>query len=156
MMEIDVMNEALLASLTIRRGRIVAVSADGEIQVESDAEDLPLCCEFLRTSAGPLPVLHSGDAVLYAADEIARRGYVLGVIQKYQVGGQAANGKLNHQNDEHEVRELKFNAAEKIEFRCGASTVTMNKNGKIVVRGRNITSRASEAQKIKGATVNIN
>lgn len=156
MFEIEAMSKALLAGMKIKRGRVVAICEDGVIQVESDAEGLPVSCEFLRTSSGLLPELHVGDAVLYVLEEAAMRGYVLGVIQKYGASAQTTNDKLRHSTNEQEVRELKFNAAEKIEFRCGESTLLMNKNGKIVMKGRNITSRAREAQKIKGATVNLN
>ena len=150
------LTEMILAGMQIRRGRIVALSNEGEIMVESGSEDLPLPCEFLRTSAGALPELHAGDKVLYAIDEIARRGYVLGVIQKYHASKQGANGKLSHSQTEQEIREIKFNATEKIELRCGRSVLLMNKDGKIVVKGSSITSRASGPQKIKGATVQIN
>lgn len=148
--------EMILTGLQIQRGRIVAFGDEGEIMVESDSEDLPLPCDFLQTNAGPLPELHHGDAVLYAMDESARRGYVLGVIQKYRASGQGANGKLSHSQTEQEIREIKFNAAEKIELRCGQSALLMNRDGKIVVKGTSITSRASGPQKIKGATVQIN
>lgn len=150
------LNERLLTSLQMKRGRIVAITDAGEIMVESDSEDLPLPCEFLRTSAGPLPELSPGDTVLYALDEIARRGYVLGVIRKYRASAPGENGKFAHLDTKEDFREIKFNATEKIELRCGQSSLLMNKDGKIVVKGSSITSRASGPQKIKGATVNIN
>jgi hypothetical protein len=155
-MEMTDMKELILAGLRIMRGRIVALGDEGEIMVESDSEDLPLLCEFLRTSAGPLPELNPGDAVLYTLDEIATRGYVLGVIQKYRANEQEANGKTALLNPQQDFREIKFNAKEKIELRCGQSVLLMNKGGEIVVKGVRITSRASGPQKIKGATVQIN
>ncbi|MGH7496389.1 MAG: hypothetical protein ACREOO_28905 [bacterium] len=150
------MKELTLAGLRIMRGRIIAIDDDGGIMVEGDSEALPLSCEFLRTSAGPLPGLNPGDAVLYALDEIATRGYVLGVIQKYRKNAQGANGSLALPDPQQDFREIKFNAKEKIELRCGQSVLLMNKDGKIVLKGTSITSRASGPQKIKGATVQIN
>lgn len=148
--------EMILTGLQIQRGRIVAISDDGEIMVESGSEDLPLPCEFLRTSAGPLPELRPGDAVLYAMDENARRGYVLGVIQKYHAGVQGTNGQLIHSQTEQAIREIKFNAAEKIELRCGKSSLSMDKDGKVVIKGSQLTSRASGLNRVKGAAVKIN
>lgn len=155
-METYALAETILSSLQIRRGRIVIINDDGEIMVECDTEELPLPCDFLQTSAGPLPELRPGDAVLYAMDEITLRGYVIGVIQKYRATEQGANGKVAHLNPGQDFREIKLNATEKIELRCGQSVLLMNKDGKIVVKGASITSRASGPQKIKGATVHIN
>jgi hypothetical protein len=36
------------------------------------------------------------------------------------------------------------------------STLLMKKDGKVVVKGANVTTRASEANKIKGASVQLN
>ena len=40
--------------------------------------------------------------------------------------------------------------------RCGESSLTMKRDGKIVVKGRTIVSRASRVNKIKGGSVAIN
>ncbi len=49
-----------------------------------------------------------------------------------------------------------FNAQDEIVLHCGKSSVTLNKDGKVIVKGKKIISRASETNKIKGATVSIN
>ncbi len=49
-----------------------------------------------------------------------------------------------------------FDAEKEIELKCGKSSILMKKDGKIVIKGRELISRASEANKIKGAYVNIN
>jgi Domain of unknown function (DUF6484) len=49
-----------------------------------------------------------------------------------------------------------FDAEEEILLRCGKSSVSLRKDGKIVVKGTQIVSRASGTQKIKGASVKIN
>ena len=155
-MEIELSNGLSLAGLHTRRGRIVSISEEGEIMVEGNSEDLPVPCDFLRTSAGALPALHLGAAVLYAFDEISGRGYVLGLIQKYRAPLLEANGRLAQVHTEHESRELKFNARERIEFRCGQSALLLRQDGSIILKGSDITSRASGLNKIKGAAVKIN
>lgn len=47
-------------------------------------------------------------------------------------------------------------AKEEIVLHCGKSSVTLKKDGKIVLKGIQIVSRASETNKIKGAAVRIN
>lgn len=53
-------------------------------------------------------------------------------------------------------KKLVFDAKEEIELRCGKSSVILKKNGKIVLKGVDVVSRASRTNKIKGASVKIN
>jgi len=47
-------------------------------------------------------------------------------------------------------------AETEIEFICGASSILLRRDGHVVIRGTQVVSRASGANKIRGATVNIN
>ena len=53
-------------------------------------------------------------------------------------------------------KKIVFDAKEEIVLRCGKSSVTLKKDGKIVIKGTQITSRSSGTNKIKGASVSIN
>ena len=78
------------------------------------------------------------------------KGYVLGVIQPY-----LAQDEHKDENKQ-EPTELNLKARESIELTCGESMLSMDKNGKIVLRGTDITTRASGANKVKGATIRLN
>ena len=49
-----------------------------------------------------------------------------------------------------------FDAKKEIELRCGKSSLIMKNDGKIVIKGTQLVSRASGVNKIKGAAVKIN
>ena len=53
-------------------------------------------------------------------------------------------------------KRMTFDAKEEILLRCGKSSILLRKNGKIVIKGANLISRSSAANKIKGSSVNIN
>lgn len=53
-------------------------------------------------------------------------------------------------------RKVVLEAKEEIVLHCGQSFITLKKDGKIVVKGTQIVSRASRTNKIKGAAVRIN
>ena len=53
-------------------------------------------------------------------------------------------------------RKVSLDAKEEIVLRCGKSSVTLRKDGKIIVKGTQIVSRASGTNKIKGASIRIN
>jgi hypothetical protein len=60
----------------------------------------------------------------------------------------------------HEVildgKKMVFDAREEIVLRCGKSSVTLRKDGKVVIKGTHLVSRSSGPNKIKGASVAIN
>jgi hypothetical protein len=55
-----------------------------------------------------------------------------------------------------EAKQIDLVASESIEIRTGKSIVTVGADGDIQVRGKNITSRASNVNRIRGGAVRIN
>ncbi len=53
-------------------------------------------------------------------------------------------------------RRITFDAREEIVLRCGKSSITLTKAGKIILRGAYLLSRSSGVNRIKGASVQIN
>lgn len=47
-------------------------------------------------------------------------------------------------------------ARDRIEFRCGKSTIVMEKDGHITIRGSYLTSHASATNRIRGGSINLN
>jgi hypothetical protein len=55
-----------------------------------------------------------------------------------------------------EGKSMIVRADQEITLSCGKSSITLQKDGKIVIRAAEIVSRASRTNKIRGATVMIN
>ncbi len=53
-------------------------------------------------------------------------------------------------------RSVIINAEKEIVLRCGRSSIELKRDGKVVVKGMRVTTRAAKSNKIKGASVNIN
>jgi Domain of unknown function (DUF6484) len=51
---------------------------------------------------------------------------------------------------------LVFSAESEVVLRCGAASITLTRAGKVLIRGVYVSSHASETQRIKGASVQIN
>jgi len=106
-----------------------------------------LRCDVLRTADRPTLTLSLGARVLVllpAAGE--ERGVVLGVVGPYETPRPA----------DPAPRELKLEAGERLELRCGESALTMDAEGRVLVKGKDIVTRAKRTQKIRGGTVHIN
>ncbi|MBU1169043.1 MAG: hypothetical protein KKD44_05705 [Proteobacteria bacterium] len=53
-------------------------------------------------------------------------------------------------------KKITLQAEHEIVLQCGKGSITLKKEGKIIIKGTNIVSRASNANKIKGSHVDIN
>ena len=51
---------------------------------------------------------------------------------------------------------LQFAAASKITLTCGKASITLSRDGKIVVQGARLLSRASGVNRIRGGTITLN
>lgn len=53
-------------------------------------------------------------------------------------------------------RRIDLQAREQIVLRCGKSSITMTRAGKVIIRGTYVSSKSSGANRIKGGSVQIN
>ena len=53
-------------------------------------------------------------------------------------------------------KRIVIRAETEIELICGASSILLRRDGHVVIKGTQVVSRASGANKIRGATVDIN
>jgi hypothetical protein len=54
------------------------------------------------------------------------------------------------------LRVIEIEGEEEIVLRCGEASITLRRNGKIVIRGSYVETRASGTNRIKGGSVQIN
>lgn len=60
------------------------------------------------------------------------------------------------QSVEIDGKAVTLEGRESVVIRCGEASITLRANGEVVVKGRRLTSRAAETNKIRGASVLIN
>lgn len=53
-------------------------------------------------------------------------------------------------------RQVVIEGREEVTLRCGKASLTLNRDGKVVLRGVNVVSQADEVHKIRGGKVQIN
>ncbi len=64
--------------------------------------------------------------------------------------------ELNVDNIHIDGNKLIFEAKEEIVFQCGESSITLSKEGKISLRGKKISTRATGINRIMGGSVHLN
>ena len=143
-------------------GKITKIDEDGVVFID-----------FTGNRLGPIPARvtatvlarisnrsdHTGVAVLIAFEENdATRPVVVDVIHE-RVATPASAISMNR-NELDDVRidgeKVTFDAKKEIVLRCGKSSITLTRAGKVLIRGSYLLNRASGVNKIKGGSVQIN
>ncbi|MBK9259435.1 MAG: hypothetical protein IPM54_06310 [Polyangiaceae bacterium] len=130
-------------------GRVLSVEVDGAPYV---------------TYLGAPPIgLSARTMVLLAPDDIGRdvalmfeggdpeRPVVVGRMVTPHV--QVTSLTIRAEVDEHEVQVA---AHERLVLRCGESSITLTRAGKIIIRGKYVLSQSAGVNRIQGGSVEIN
>lgn len=134
-------------------GTLVAASPGAAPEVEYAA----LSGDVQRHSAAttvPLDPANVGHpVVLMFLDGDPERPVVTGVLQP----GDATPRKLSRARKlAIDGRELVLTADTQLTLQCGKSSITLTRDGKIVIRGADLVSRASSTHRIRGGTIALN
>ena len=146
----------LLAALATEAD-VTAVDADA-VTVRT-ADGAARSCRVLQTSGGPPLALAVGDRVLVAT--AGEAGYILGRLGPHRDVPETARVVEIVVPEGVETvriagRRVTIAADESVAIECGGGSVRIDKRGKVVVLGTDITSRAKRLHKVKGASVAIN
>lgn len=119
------------------RGHVLHTDASGRyvLSVE-DGERVCDCLDSARIEA-----LQSGDEVLFWHPGGAATGVILGRI-----------GNSRSETPDSLVIE----ARENLTLRCGDGSITIRKDGRILIKGKDLVSHAQRANRIRGGSVAIN
>jgi len=151
----------MIAENCLAVGCIVGTIADGRALVDFPGNEqglvvarsiIPGLSQPLDLTAGSLPVLlffEGGDPSLPVIIGIVRNTLSASPDEQTVCGPLQAETILDG-------KRLILDAHEEIVLNCGKSSVTLRKDGKIIIKGTEIVSRASGTHKLRGASVQIN
>lgn len=97
--------------------------------------------------------LQCGDHVLVWLNDINNEGIILGVINSIEDSN--SNNNLSNLN-ESIPDELVIEAKKNLTLKCGEGSITLRKDGKILIKGKDLVSQAKRMNRIKGGSVTIN
>lgn len=170
------MTTDLLQTLHVLEGTVSGFTDTGHVAVDVDGRDA-WPCRLLETSAGPPLALAIGDRVLVAAlpgdvSDVgdgsaggpARAAFVLGRVALHVPAPAATPSgrtvEIVMPDGVETVRitgkRVRIAAEDELVLECGGASLRLDRRGRVVVLGTDITSRARRLHKIKGASVAIN
>lgn len=135
--------------------QVVRVNADGTALCELEGgRKLPGVA--VTPTAGSWLHVIEGDQVAVSVGRGGTMCFITGHIGKVReslVGGDgAASARPAERGGEHLVLE----AAEGITLRAGEGSITIRKDGKILIKGSDLVSHAKRMNRVKGGAVSIN
>jgi len=136
-------------------GRIESVGRDGRIVVLHDYQVGPVRADTLLSLDVNAPL--AGAPVLLAfADDDPGRPVLVGLIGDGALDPRLGAARAVYTIDTLLVRDLDLSACNSVNIRCGRSQILMDKFGKIVIKGRDILTRASSRNRVKGGSISLN
>lgn len=144
--EADILD--LVTPGTVKVGRVVGWSVGRMPLVDFDGNAVgPLVARHL-SSIGTRRKLDGASVLLVFENGDPTLPIVVGII----ASGIAGACRTRH----IKAHEIRLDAYERVVIRCGESCIEMTRDGKVTVRGVDVTSRASRTNRIKGSSVAIN
>ena len=131
---------------TLARAAVVAVDRNGiQVRVRGSA---PRVCDALDT--GATDSVAQGDEVFaWFPQDPAERGIVLGRVRP-------CHERVREAADAAQAEEVVLEASQSLTLKCGEGSITIRADGKILIKGKDVVSRAERTNRIKGGSVSIN
>lgn len=144
--------------LTVLQGQVTAFNQEGSIAI-TGRDGNNVNCFIATLHKSEIPEISVSDTVIYTMDGNKEYGFILGVVCRYiPTTSKEVTVKPPEKLTDAIVdgQRIFFEAQKEIILKCGTGSIIMKKDGKIVIKGTNIITRARNTNKIKGATVTIN
>lgn len=129
-------------SATPALGTVTGFTAAGACVVAMRDSGALMECEILQTTEKYPLCLVEGDTVML---------YVFGSSRAVILGRLGPSAKAGELSDS-----LVIEANKSLTLQCGEGSITLRRDGRILIKGKEIVSRAEETNRIRGASVTIN
>jgi hypothetical protein len=135
-----------------RTGRLVRIDVEGRCYVDFPGNAAgPVAAKLALTDTATAELLsypRGTEVLLVFEDNDFTRPVIIGRVRD----------RLPQTGIEIHIRGRRFavETDEEIELRCGDAKLRISRDGKVVVLGNEVVSRARRENKIRGGTVNIN
>ena len=138
----------------VRIGTLVGFADDGATPLVVYADQPTSAAPRARTTID-LHGAHIGrPAVLLFEDGDPARPIVVGCLQ--QTGENELSATPGQVDVESDGRRLVVSARDQIVLRCGKASITLTKEGKVIVQGAYVSNQSSGVLRLKGGSVQIN
>lgn len=132
-----------------RTGSIVAVSERGPVVDYRGNPHGPIAARTIVALPAEVAADTPRAALLVFEDERSDRPIVVGLLEPRGAPGRPLTAVVDGQ-------QVVIEGRDEIVLRCGEATITLRRNGRVVIRGAYVETRSRGVNRIKGGSVQIN
>ena len=146
---------ATVAGAQVHLGTLVSWDATGPVVDFEGNPRGPTRARVSTTSPGVRsgwPAAVGQDVVLLVDPRPSRPPVLLGLLRPFDAPA-PGDGELDAHVD---GRRIELEGRDEIVLRCGEASITLRRNGRILIRGVEVETRARGVNRIKGGSVAIN
>lgn len=141
---------------SVRVGRVIGSTLDGRVVVDFPGNTQgPIVARVLEAGHAWASMQPDADVLLFFENGDLLRPIVLGALT-----GSAADARssppIGKSLSKIEGDVVELDGRKQLTLRCGKSSISLFADGRIVLKGTRLVSRASEVNKIKGAVIALN
>jgi hypothetical protein len=153
------------AATGVTIGKLVGSSADGRLLVAVPGERGKIAARTILPldSALRRAVLERREVLVVFEGDDPRRPIVTGIVRQPTLAGAkqgaaAADDKAPGLNVEVDAdgRRVKLTAKDEIVFECGSASITLRRNGRVIIKGAEVDSISAGTNRIRGGQVRLN
>ena len=141
----------LVAGIVV--GNLVGLADDGSFLVQFPGNPTEQPVRALAATEISQRRVGNPVALSFVAGNV-HQPLILGFIQA--TANETTNTGERLVEVQQDGKRLVISAEEELVLKCGESTITLTKEGKVTIRGKHILSRAEAVNRIKGGAVQIN
>jgi hypothetical protein len=152
----DRLPEALLDASSVHLATIVSVTDEGDIQVQMDPGGSTATARLAIAATREridLAIAQCQQTVVVFENGDRSRPIIIGFIESLQPSPAQPAQVVEADVDGKRVR---VTAQDEIVLQCGSASVTLRRNGRVIIRGTYVESRSDGTNRIKGGQVQIN
>lgn len=138
-----------------RTGWVLGHDPDGAPRVDYDGNSAGPVAARTVVEIPPVPDGRRLPALLLFDAGDPRRPVVIGLLREPRPPALAARLRGTPVADV-DGRRVVLEGSDEVVLRCGTASITLRRNGRVVIEGVQVESRASGANKIRGGSVQIN
>ena len=153
----NVLTETRLARGETLTGMLDGLDEEGRVYFRPDegGESVPVILGLTAPDTEVVRAALAGDrALVVRTDGESGQLVLVGLLRDRVADPDPAPSRSDEAVIDGKV--VRFEARDEIVLQCGKGSITLRKDGKIVIKGTHLLSRASGVNRIKGGQVNIN
>jgi Domain of unknown function (DUF6484) len=146
---------------SVQLATIVSLAADGtpELRIGSAGPVVParLAIRVTRDRLETATVLQQQAVVVFEGNDPSKP-IVIGLLEVMDADHEAVQPRDEPQFIEADVdgRRVRITAQDEVVLQCGSASVTLRRNGRVIIRGTYVETHSEGTNRIKGGQVQIN